>query len=329
MKVMILEPDRNALTLKEVPIPQITDNELLVKVLVCGVCRTDLHILDRELPNLHYPLIPGHQIVGRVEKAGSQVTRFKVGDRVGIPWLGYSCGSCHFCLTERENLCDNSLFTGYSRNGGYAEYTTVDANFAFPLPKTTSPEFQAPWLCAGFIGFRAFKKAMPAESIGFYGFGSSAHLLMQISTYLKKKVYVFTKPGDHKGQEFARSMGAAWAGSSLELPPEPLDAAIIFASVGDLVPQALKVLKKGGRVICAGIHMSDIPSFPYDLLWEERSIQSVANLTREDGEEFLALAEKIPIKAMVTSYRLEDANQAIKDVREGKIEGSAVLKISE
>lgn len=326
---MILEPDRNILILKDVPIPQITEHELLVKVLACGVCRTDLHILDRELPNLHYPLIPGHQIVGLVEKVGSQVSLFKVGDRVGIPWLGFACGSCSFCLTERENLCDTPIFTGYNKNGGYAEYTAVNADFAFPLPKTTLPELQAPLLCAGFIGFRAFKKAMPAETIGFYGFGSSAHLLMQIATYLKKKVYVFTKPGDHKGQEYSRSMGAVWAGSSLELSPEPLDAVIIFASVGDLIPQALKVLKKGGRVICAGIHMSDIPSFPYDLLWEERSIQSVANLTREDGREFLALAQEIPIKAIVTPYRLEDANQAIKDVREGNIEGSAVLKISE
>lgn len=325
MKAMVLEKDKKQLILNDLPLPKITDKDLLVRVLACAVCRTDLHILDRELPEPNYPLILGHQIVGIVERMGSQTNRFRLGDRIGAPWLGYACGSCPFCVSERENLCDFPQFTGYTRNGGYAEYAAVHEDFAFSLPNEHLPEFQAPLLCAGFIGYRAFKKALPAEAIGFYGFGSSAHLLIQAAVYLKKKVYVFTKPGDSIGQAEAKAMGAAWSGSSLELPPHLLDAAIIFASAGELVPQALKALKKGGRVVCAGIHMSDIPSFSYEQLWEERSVESVANLTREDGREFLSLAKQVPIKTSIQTYRLEDANRAIQDFREGKIEGSAVL----
>ena len=276
-------------------------------------------------PNL--PLVPGHQIVGTVEETGEEVTGFNRGDKVGVPWLGRTCGHCEFCESGQENLCDQAAFTGYQIQGGYAEYTVADASFCFPIPEDYPSEQAAPLLCAGLIGYRSLRMAGDAQKIGFYGFGAAAHILAQVANYQDREVYAFTKPGDEDGQEFARSKGAVWASGSKTLPPEKLDAAIIFAPVGPLVPQALRALKKGGTVVCAGIHMSDIPSFPYKILWEERSIQSVANLTRKDGDEFLQLAPRIPVKTDIEMYDLEDANQALDDLRAGRFNGSAVLRI--
>ncbi len=326
---MVLEKMGQPLVLREVPRPNPGPFEVLIKIRACGVCRTDLHIVDGELPTPQLPLILGHQIVGMIEKMGEKVTRYKVGDRVGVPWLGKSCQACEFCNSERENLCDHPVFTGYTKNGGYAEFCTAHEDFILRLPSRYTDLQAAPLLCAGLIGYRAFRLLQPTKTIGFYGFGSSAHLLIQIAVALGQDVYVFTRPGDEKKQAFARSLGARWAGGSDQVPPISLDGAIIFAPVGALFPQALKTVKKGGKVISAGIHMTDIPSFPYALLWEERSISSVANLTRQDGLEFMRLAEKIPLKVSATPFPLEKANQALSAIREGTLEGSAVLLLNQ
>lgn len=322
---MLLEKPGQPLRLAEVPIPLPTTGKIQIKIHACGVCRTDLHIVDGELPNPLLPLIPGHQIVGTVTQLGEGVTEFQVGERVGVAWLQGSCQHCYYCLSGRENLCDEALYTGYKVQGGFAEYCVAHAAFAFPLPHSYSDVHVAPFLCAGFIGYRSLKMAGDFRRIGFYGFGASAHLLVQIVTSQDREVYAFTRPGDVKGQQFARELGAVWAGATNEQPPEILDAAIIFAPVGDLVPLALRSLCKGGKVVCAGIHMSDIPSFPYKLLWEERSICSVANLTRQDGKEFLELAQRIPLKSNPITYPLEKANEALDDLRHGKFVGAAVL----
>ncbi|NGP89553.1 zinc-dependent alcohol dehydrogenase family protein [Fodinibius halophilus] len=328
MQAMVLHTVWEPLELREVPTPQPNENQLLLQVKSCGICRTDLHIVDGELDNPDLPLILGHQVVGIVEETGDSVSGFSKGDKVGVPWLGYTCGHCEFCRAGQENLCDNARFTGYNINGGFAEYTVADAHFCFPIPDEYPALQAAPLLCAGLIGYRSLRKTGNAQTLGFYGFGSAAHILTQVSLYQQKEIYAFTKPGDTEGQDFARSLGAVWAGGSDTLPPKKLDAAIIFAPVGPLVPQALKAVKKGGKVVCAGIHMSDIPSFPYSDLWEERSIESVANLSRQDGLDFMELAPKIPVKSNVTTYPLTKANEALNDLRDGNFEGSAVLEIN-
>lgn len=325
---MVLEKPGNELSLKEIDRPSPSSTQVLINVSCCGVCRTDLHILDGDLDEPNLPLVPGHQIVGTVEQVGADVQDFNVGEKVGVPWLGKTCGHCEFCKNDRENLCDHAKFTGYDLNGGFAEYTVADAQYCFAVPPNYSDQQAAPLLCAGLIGYRSLRKTGDAKKLGFYGFGSSAHILTQAANYKGRDIFAFTRPGDAKGQEFAKSVGAVWAGGSDVLPPEKLDAAIIFAPVGPLIPQALKSIKKGGTVVCAGIHMSDIPAFPYDILWGERSIKSVANLTRKDGEDLLALAPKVPIKTTVTTYSLQEANEALNDLREGNFEGSAVLQIA-
>lgn len=328
MKAMVLYTVGEPLELQDIPIPNPDKNQLLLKVQTCGVCRTDLHIIDGELEDPNLPLVLGHQIVGTIAEVGQNVSGFQTGDKVGVPWLGYTCGDCEFCQKNQENLCNNALFTGYDINGGFAEYAVADARFCFPIPNNYPAIQAAPLLCAGLIGYRSLRKTNNAQRLGFYGFGSAAHILTQVALHQNKDVYAFTRPGDKKSQEFAKSIGATWAGGSETLPPKKLDAAIIFAPVGPLVPQALKSIKKGGKVVCAGIHMSDIPSFPYNDLWEERSIESVANLTRRDGTEFMQIAPKVPIKSQVTTYPLTEANQALDDLRAGNFEGSAVLTIS-
>lgn len=327
MRAMVFEKVGQPLVLKEVACPKPNSNEVLIKITACGVCRTDVHIIDGELKPLQLPLILGHQVVGIVDQVGEKVTRYQIGDRVGVPWLGGCCDKCGCCLSGKENLCDEAIFTGYKRQGGFAEYCTANEDFVLKLPSSYEDLQAAPLLCAGLIGFRAFRLTQPTKSIGFYGFGSSAHLLTQIAKALGNEIYAFTRPGDEKMQKFALSLGAYWAGASDELPPQPLDAAIIFAPEGSLYISALKVIKKGGKVISAGIHMSDIPSFPYSLLWGERSISSVANLTRQDGREFMELVNEIPVKAKVTAYSLEDANSALSAIKNGSLEGSAVLTI--
>jgi len=303
--------------------------EIRVKIGACGVCRTDLHVVDGELPQPQVPIIPGHEIVGRVDAIGPGVKNLQMGERVGIPWLGHTCGVCPYCKMHRENLCDRPLFTGYTRDGGFATASVVDARFAFPLGdavgKGGSDESLAPLLCAGLIGWRALTIAGDGRHLGLYGFGAAAHILAQVAKWQGRSVFAFTRPGDHASQVFARSLGATWAGGSDEMPPEPLDAAIIFATVGELVPLALKAVRKGGRVVCAGIHMSDIPSFPYSLLWEERQLLSVANLTRQDGLDFLGLVPQIGIVTKTNRYPLQQANQALADLRAGRFEGAAVL----
>jgi propanol-preferring alcohol dehydrogenase len=299
--------------------------QIRVKIAACGVCRTDLHVVDGELPNPHVPIIPGHEIVGRVDALGDGVQGLQIGERVGVPWLGKTCGTCPYCLGGQENLCDHPLFTGYSRDGGFATAAIVDAAFAFPLGEAGSDVSLAPLLCAGLIGWRSLKIAGAGKSLGLYGFGAAAHIVAQIAKWQGRTVYAFTRPGDMATQAFARSLGASWAGGSDEMPPELLDAAIIFATVGDLVPLALRSVRKGGRVVCAGIHMSDIPTFPYSLLWEERQILSVANLTREDGIEFLRLVPEIGIVTHTKTYPLTQANEALADLRAGRFEGAAVL----
>lgn len=326
MKAMVLERLNAPLVLKDMPLPERGETDVLIRVEACGVCRTDLHIVDGELPHPRLPLILGHQVVGRIEEVGSKVTKWKKGDRVGVPWLGGACGKCEYCLEGKENLCDKAVFTGYLRQGGYAEYLAADGDFIFVLPEGYESKEAAPLLCAGLIGYRAYKLSGKAKLLGFYGFGSSAHLLLQAAKSEGSEVYVFTRPGDKEGQQFALSLGATWAGGSDTLPPRPLDAALIFAPVGALMPQALRAVKKGGKVISAGIHMSDIPSFPYALLWEERSLSSVANLTRMDGEDFLALAAKTPLHPKVTVFPLAQANEALDALRQGAFEGSIVLE---
>jgi propanol-preferring alcohol dehydrogenase len=309
----------------ELPDPQPGPGEIRVKVSACGVCRTDLHVVDGELPNPQVPIIPGHEIVGRIDSLGAGVEGLTVGQRVGIPWLGHTCGVCPYCAENRENLCDHPLFTGYTRDGGFATAVIADAHFAFPLGEVGSDVALAPLLCAGLVGWRSLVIAGPGTKLGLYGFGAAAHIVAQVARWQGRSVFAFTRPADVPTQAFARSLGAVWAGGSDEMPPEPLDAAIIFATAGDLVPLALKAVRKGGRVVCAGIHMSDIPGFPYRLLWEERQLVSVANLTRQDGLDFLSLAPQVGIVTKTTSYPLTQANQALADLRAGRFEGAAVL----
>ncbi|MDP9477555.1 MAG: zinc-dependent alcohol dehydrogenase family protein [Actinomycetota bacterium] len=328
MRAMILETPRGPLRAAEAPTPEANPGQVLVRVRACAVCRTDLHVVDGELPEPKLPLIPGHQIVGTVEEAGEGVDRFSPGDRVGIPWLGHTDGTCGYCRTGRENLCDRARFTGYQIDGGYAEYAAADERFCFPIP-AGFPDLQAaPLLCAGLIGYRSLRFAGDAERLGLFGFGASAHIVAQVAAHQGRRVFAFTREGDDGGQRFARELGAAWAGGSDTRPPEELDAAIIFAPVGALVPTALRAVAKGGVVVCAGIHMSDVPSFPYDLLWGERSVRSVANLTRKDGEEFLALAPRVPVRTEVATFALEEANAALGALRAGEIRGAAVLAVA-
>jgi propanol-preferring alcohol dehydrogenase len=305
------------------PVPGPT--EVLVKVLACGVCRTDLHVVDGELPDAVLPLVPGHEIVGLVQGVGAEVTAHAPGDRVGIPWLGWSCGACEFCRSGRENLCPEARYTGYQLNGGYAEYAVADGSFCFSLPGQYDDLHAAPLLCAGLIGYRAYRMAGSGKAVGIYGFGAAAHIIGQIARHQGRDVYAFVKPGDRQALEFAGAHGATWAGFSNEVPPRPLDSAIIFAPIGALVPEALSKIVPGGVVVCAGIHMSDIPSFPYRVLWKERTLRSVANLTRQDAREFLALAAQVPMQTSVRAYRLADANRALDDLRSGRLSGAAVL----
>lgn len=325
MRAMVLE--RPGLTLRQtqVPIPVPSDQQVLIKIAACGVCRTDLHVVDGELKEPSLPLIPGHQIVGTVEKLGKTVTGLQMGERVGVPWLGSTCMHCEYCLADEENLCDAARFTGYQINGGFAEYCVADARFCIPLSARYTDVQVAPLLCAGLIGYRAYKKAGKAKRIGIYGFGAAAHILVQVALAQGREIYAFTRPDDNKAQQFALKLGARWAGGSNESAPELLDAAIIFASDGDLVPTALRAIRNGGNVVCGGIYMSDIPSFPYEILWGERSISSVANLTRQDGKEFFNLLEKIPVKTEVHTYPLAKTNEALDDLRQGRFTGAAVV----
>jgi propanol-preferring alcohol dehydrogenase len=325
MRAMLLHEVGRPLVGDDVSIPQVGDGQLLVKISACAVCRTDLHIVDGELPESKLPLVPGHEIVGRVEKVGTGVESFRVGDRVGIPWPGWTCGECDYCVSGRENLCKRARFTGYTIDGGYAEFTVADARFTFPIPDGFDDVAAAPLLCAGLIGYRSLRKTHDAQRLGIYGFGAAAHIVAQTARFEGREIFAFTRKGDCVAQEFARSLGATWAGGSDETPPEELDAAIIFAPVGSLVPAALRVVKRGGTVVCGGIHMSDIPSFPYRDLWQERTITSVANLTRRDGEQFLELAAKIPIRTETETFPLENANEALDALRNGKLHGAAVL----
>ncbi len=325
MRAMVLNALRRPLECVELVERQPGPGQIRVKVAACGVCRTDLHVVDGELPDPRVPIIPGHEIVGRVDALGNGVTGLRIGERVGVPWLGHTCGTCEYCRAGRENLCDHPLFTGYTRDGGFATATIVDAAYAFPLGEAGSDVSLAPLLCAGLIGWRSLKIAGDGKRLGLYGFGAAAHIVAQVARWQGRTVYAFTRPGDTATQAFARSLGAVWAGGSDEMPPEKLDAAIIFATAGELVPLALRAVRKGGRVVCAGIHMSDIPAFPYSLLWEERQILSVANLTREDGMEFLRLVPEIGIVTHTTTYPLAEANTALADLRAGRFEGAAVL----
>ncbi|MCX5497393.1 zinc-dependent alcohol dehydrogenase family protein [Kaistia dalseonensis] len=325
MKAMILEHQQAPLVLSEIAKPVAGPGQIVVRVLACGVCRTDLHVVDGDLKHPKLPLVPGHEVVGRVETIGAGVSGFAIGERVGIPWLGHVCGHCAYCREGRENLCDTPGFTGYDIDGGYAEFARAEADYCFHLPGQYSDVEAAPLLCAGLIGYRSFRMAGPGRRLGLYGFGAAAHIIAQVAVAEGREIYAFTSPGDVEAQEFARRFGAVWAGGSTEVPPELLDAAIIFAPVGALVPAALRVLRKGGRVVCAGIHMSDIPAFPYEILWEERQIMSVANLTRQDGLDFMALAGRTKIVTQTTPYPLERANEALADLRSGRLEGAAVL----
>ena len=328
MRAMILEKPRQPLRSRNAAKPKLGAGQLLVRVATCAVCRTDLHIVDGELPDPKLPLIPGHQIVGRIEEIGEGVQGFSAGDRVGIPWLGWTDGECAYCRSKRENLCDRAKFTGYTIDGGYAEFTVATARFCFHLPNEYNDVEVAPLLCAGMLGYRSYRKTGDAHRLGVYGFGNAAYLIAQVAIYHGRKVFAFTRPGDKAGQEAARSLGAIWAGGSDEMPPQKLDAAIIFAPVGALVPAALRVLAKGGIVVCGGIHMSDIPSFPYVDLWGERAICSVANLTRQDGEEFLQIAPRVPVKIQTETFPLEEANTALEKFRSGQLKGTAVLVVN-
>ena len=328
MRAMILEAQRQPLKLTDIPRPEPGPGQLLVKVNTCGVCRTDLHIVDGELAKPKLPLVLGHQIAGVVAGLGPGAEGFAVGDRVGVPWLGWTDGECRYCASDRENLCDNARFTGYDIDGGFAEFAVADHRYCFPIPEGFTDLQAAPLLCAGLIGYRSLRLAGDAERLGLYGFGASAHIACQVAKHQGRRVFAFTKPGDDEGQAFARELGADWAGGSDQRPPEQLDAAIVFAPVGALMIEALRATAKGGRVVSAGIHMSDIPSFPYAELWGERSLMSVANLTRQDGREFLELAPKVPVCTEVTEYPLERANEALGDIRSGKLTGAAVLRIA-
>lgn len=329
MLAMVLNRPGATLELRELDVPQPGAGQLLLEVAACGICRTDLHIVDGELTEPRLPLVPGHQIVGRVVRCGAGVNGDVIGQRVGVPWLGGTCGSCRYCLGGQENLCDHAVFTGYQINGGFAGYCLADARFCFTLPDGY-PDLQvAPLLCAGLIGYRSLRMAGEGRQLGIYGFGAAAHIVTQVAVWQGRQVYAFTRPGDLTGQAFARRMGACWAGGSFDRPPQELDSAIIFAPAGELVPAALQAVRKGGRVVCGGIHMSPIPSFSYDLLWGERSLISVANLTRRDGEEFLALAPLVPVRTEVTAFRLEQANDALAALRSGQLEGAGVLLVDE
>ncbi len=327
MRAAVLEKIGEPLRIQEVEITSPSASQVLVENYVCGVCRTDLHILDGELPNARFPTIPGHQIVGRVVETGSQVIDLKVGDRVGIPWLGWTCGCCNYCLSDRENLCDSARFTGFHLPGGFAEFTTAESQFCFRINTPIGNAELAPLLCAGLIGYRAFRLVGRAQSIAFYGFGSAAHILLQVANHIGREVYAVTRPKDIESQKFALDLGAKWAGGTDSSLPVEVDAAIIFAPAGELVPLAMKSVRKGGSVVCAGIHMSDIPSFPYEILWGERNLCSVANLTRADGLEFLKIVAKVPIRTHVHAYSLNQVNDALSDLREGLIEGSAVIDL--
>jgi propanol-preferring alcohol dehydrogenase len=322
---MVLSSPGGTLQLEERPDPRPGPGDLLISVEACGVCRTDVHILDGDLPGIRHPIVPGHEIVGIVEAVGRGVPTARLGTRVGVPWLGGTCGHCPYCAADRENLCDRPVFTGLTRDGGFATHVVASSDFSFALKGFDDPAAAAPLLCAGLIGWRSLKLCGEAHRIGLYGFGAAAHIIAQVCRWQGREVHAFTRPGDCAAQAHARSLGAIWAGGSDEIPPHPLDAAILFAPVGDLVPAALKVVRKGGRVVCGGIHMSDIPSFPYRLLWEERQLLSVANLTREDAREFLALAPMVPVRTTTTVYPLASANQAISDLRSGAFQGAAVL----
>ena len=328
MKAMVLAAPETRLELREVPVPRPGSAEVLLRVAACGVCRTDLHIFDGDLTSPKLPLVLGHEIVGQVVQTGENVERFSIGDRVGVPWLGHTDGTCDYCERGQENLCENAQFTGYTRDGGFAEYTIADERYCFPIPASYSDLNAAPLLCAGLIGYRAYRlSGEHVEKLGLYGFGAAAHILTQVATHQGKAVYAFTRPADVKRQAFAREFGAVWAGDSTVLPPQVLDAAILFAPIGSLVIEGLRAVRKGGIVICAGIHMSDIPSFPYSLIWEERSIRSVANLTRQDGDEFLKVAAEVPIKTAIQVFPLDEANEALDRLRSGEIEGAAVLEL--
>jgi propanol-preferring alcohol dehydrogenase len=327
MRAMILDVPGEPLRVAEVASPEPGEGQVLLRVHCCAVCRTDLHVVDGELPDPRLPLIPGHQIVGTVERIGEHTDGFTVGERVGVPWLGWTDGECRYCLSGRENLCENARFTGYQIDGGYAEYALAEGRFCFSIPESFPDLQAAPLLCAGLIGHRSLRFAGDAERLGLYGFGASAHIVAQVAAHEGRRVFAFTRPGDGEAQEFARELGAEWAGSSEEAPPEELDAAIIFAPVGALVPAALRAVARGGTVVCAGIHMSDIPSFSYDLLWEERSVRSVANLTRQDGLDFLALAPEVPVRTEVMPFPLEAANEALEALRGGRVRGAAVLVV--
>jgi propanol-preferring alcohol dehydrogenase len=324
---MLLKQQCKPLIADEISVPGCGPDDVLIRVLACGVCRTDLHICDGDLTEPKLPLVPGHEIVGEITECGSRVTALKTGQRVGVPWLGYTCGKCRYCKSGHENLCDHARFTGYHIDGGYAEYTLARQQYVFPLADTADPVATAPLLCAGLIGYRSLRMAGDAKRLGIYGFGAAAHIITQVAVYQQREVFAFTRKGDVAAREFAKKLGVVWTGSSEATPPEPLDAAIIFAPAGGLVPPALKAVIRGGIVVCAGIHMTDIPAFPYQLLWGERSIKSVANLTRRDGEEFLALAAKIPVKTGTEIFPLPDANRALDKLRKGDIKGAAVLVV--
>jgi propanol-preferring alcohol dehydrogenase len=328
MRAMLFDGPGRPLREAEVPRPEPGAHQALLRVHACGVCRTDLHVVDGDLTEPKLPLVLGHEIVGRVEAIGAGVERIAPGQRLGVPWLGWTCGKCGYCATGRENLCDRARFTGYQIDGGFAEYTVADERFCFPIPDGPSDVATAPLLCAGLIGYRSLMAAGDAERVGLYGFGAAAHIVAQVARYQGRRVYAFTRDGDTDAQRFARDLGAEWAGASDEPSPEPLDAAILFAPVGALVPAALRAVVKGGTVVCAGIHMSDIPSFPYEILWGERVVRSVANLTRRDGEEFLEFAPKVPVKTETETYPLSAANQALENLRRGKVQGAAVLVVS-
>jgi propanol-preferring alcohol dehydrogenase len=326
MLAMVMEKQGRRLVMREMPVPRPRPGRVLLRVAACGVCRTDLHVLDGDLPAPSLPLILGHEIVGTVVVAGANTSRFGIGDRVGVPWLGSTCGACRYCQSGRENLCDKARFTGYTINGGYAEYSAADERFCFPVPLSYGDAFAAPLLCAGLIGYRSYRMVpRHARDIGIYGFGAAAHIITQIARYEGKRIFAFVKPGDSKGRAYARRRGAFWAGGSDRPPPSELDAAILFAPIGPLVPAALRACAKGGVVVCAGIHMTDIPSFPYSMLWGERVVRSVANLTRHDGEELMALAPKVPVQTDCTVFKLADANAALETLRNGAVDGAIVL----
>ena len=328
MRAMVLHRPGTPLRLEERAVPSPGKGQVLVRVEACAVCRTDLHVVDGELPNPKLPLVPGHEVVGRVERVGEETPGITPGDRVGIPWMGWTCGECRFCSEGRENLCDRARFTGYTLDGGYAEFALADHRFAVPIPAGYDAAEAAPLLCAGLIGYRTLRKAGEARRIGIYGFGAAAHIVTQIALYEGRELYAFSRPGDRAAQDFARSLGVLWAGDSDCLPPAPLDAALIFAPVGPLVPLALRAVRKGGVVVCGGIHMSDIPALPYELLWGERALVSVANLTRADGREFMDLAPRVPVRSVVEKFSLEAANEALTRLRGGTISGAAVLMMS-